>query len=841
MWEYEKEQDFISSYRFYVVIYLKRIKKEEFFVYKKIVAIFVSVAIILTTAMNVMSYSTGDDYPSEYKNAALDAVVDRWNFYNRECTSFAAWCLNSRNGVAFTNQYKGASKWGNACTWGTVAKSLGITVDKNPAVGAIAWWNSNEYGAYAYGHVAWVKSVSGSNVTIEEYNWSVTGGFGTRTIPASNVSGYIHIKDIGTSSSTASTWVKTNKSSYTVGETVTFTFGYKYGTSVSLGIDKDGSRYATPEVTGQSSYSRSFSEAGSYSVYCSGWSQGAYEDSAKVTFTVTPNTYTVSYNANGGSGAPSNQTKTHGTNLTLSSTKPTRTGYTFKNWNTAASGSGTSYSAGGTYSANAAVTLYAQWTANTYTVTFNPGGGTTPTASKTVTYSSTYGALPTPTKTGHTFNGWYTAASGGTKITADTTVSITANQTLYAQWSVNSYEVVIYTNGGTYTDSTGEYTVSATHKLNFGESIDIGTAKRSKGYEFASWITIGRGTLAPYGVPLIYRPDFNNGSHVSTYGNVTHKLIERTSDLNLYGGQYMLEITATQNSAYGLGGFVQYTAAKSGGEFYHVIVAKIPEGYTLRPGANACGDGYKFEWLTDNQGTGQWETYVYKLKCGTTGKFEDFGYAWISGPAATEANPVKWYVGYSNIYDATGIDQTKNKFTSSDEITFILATWRANDYTIRYDANGGSGTAADTAARYGSAVKLAKNGFTKKYCAFKGWNTKADGSGTAYADGGEVQNLTAENGAAVTLYAQWEKTVYTQTAVTDYGGYRLCNVKIHGVCAPCKVILAAYKNGRLTSVQRRDYSQEEETFAVMGDVDTVKVMVWDDMAPVTEAEEITLK
>ncbi len=137
------------------------------------------------------AYSTGDDYPAEYKNKPKDAVVDRWNFYNRECTSFAAWCLNSRNGVAFTNQYLGASRWGNANTWGTVAQSLGVTVNNTPAVGAIAWWNTGQYG-----HVAWVKSVSGSNVVIEEYNWNGDGNFHTRTIASTNPTGFIHIRDI---------------------------------------------------------------------------------------------------------------------------------------------------------------------------------------------------------------------------------------------------------------------------------------------------------------------------------------------------------------------------------------------------------------------------------------------------------------------------------------------------------------------------------------------------------------------------------------------------------------------------------------------------------------------
>lgn len=79
----------------------------------------------------------------------------------------------------------------------------------------------------------------------------------------------------------------------------------------------------------------------------------------------------------------------------------------------------------------------------TYTVTFNVQGGKTPTASKTVTYNSTYGTLPTPTNPGYTFNGWYTATSGGTKITSDTKVTLTSNQTLYARWTQNKPTVTL--------------------------------------------------------------------------------------------------------------------------------------------------------------------------------------------------------------------------------------------------------------------------------------------------------------------------------------------------------------------------------------------------------------
>lgn len=161
---------------------------------RKMIALSFAIMVLLSIITTSLAYSTGDDYPGEYKNAALDAVVDRWNFYNRECTSFVAWCLNSRNGVAFTNQYGGVSRWGHAKTWGTVAQGLGIPVNSTPAVGAVAWWNSGTYG-----HVAWVSSVNGNSVTIEEYNYQYAGSFGSRVIDSWNPTGFIHIKDIAVS------------------------------------------------------------------------------------------------------------------------------------------------------------------------------------------------------------------------------------------------------------------------------------------------------------------------------------------------------------------------------------------------------------------------------------------------------------------------------------------------------------------------------------------------------------------------------------------------------------------------------------------------------------------
>jgi surface antigen len=142
------------------------------------------------SGVDVEAYKTGDDYPWDLKSVAIDSKVDPWNFYNRECTSLVAWCLNDRNEIDFHNYYGGV-RWGNAKNWGTAARSIGITVNKTPSVGSVAWWESGQYG-----HVAWVNAINGDEVTIEEYNGSYPGEYSSREISSGSPSGYIHIKDI---------------------------------------------------------------------------------------------------------------------------------------------------------------------------------------------------------------------------------------------------------------------------------------------------------------------------------------------------------------------------------------------------------------------------------------------------------------------------------------------------------------------------------------------------------------------------------------------------------------------------------------------------------------------
>lgn len=148
--------------------------------------------------------------------------------------------------------------------------------------------------------------------------------------------------------------------------------------------------------------------------------------------------YTITYNANGGSGAPGSQTKWRDQTLTLSSTKPTRTGYSFLGWSTSSSATSASYTAGGSYTANSSATLYAVWKANTYKVTYNANGGTGAPSAQTKTYGVTLALSSVkPTRTNYTFKGWATSASATTP-SYQAGGSYTSNSalTLYAVWEL---------------------------------------------------------------------------------------------------------------------------------------------------------------------------------------------------------------------------------------------------------------------------------------------------------------------------------------------------------------------------------------------------------------------
>ncbi|HEM3669439.1 TPA: SH3 domain-containing protein [Streptococcus suis] len=149
----------------------------------------------------------GDDYPY----TVVDAV-DPWRLYTRQCTSFVAFRLSKVNGFEIPPAY------GNADVWGYRAQREGYRVDMSPAVGSVAWWTSPM-------HVAWVSSIQGDMVEIEEYNYGTRYTYNRRLIHKNSVSGYIHFKDLAGSpvSQTSPTPTQTHTSGLANSGTYTFT------------------------------------------------------------------------------------------------------------------------------------------------------------------------------------------------------------------------------------------------------------------------------------------------------------------------------------------------------------------------------------------------------------------------------------------------------------------------------------------------------------------------------------------------------------------------------------------------------------------------------------------
>ena len=167
-------------------------------------------------------------------------------------------------------------------------------------------------------------------------------------------------------------------------------------------------------------------------------------------------TYTVTLYLEGGSGGTTSVEVTYGSTMP-SATAPTRPGYIFGGYYTGTNGTGTQYYNVDMTSAHDwdidvypinSGKLYANWTPITYTVTFNPQKGSVDPTTKDVNYGNTYGELPTPTRHGFLFKGWYTTENGGsedgTEITGSETYSIIGNQTLYAHWNTTSFDIDAY-------------------------------------------------------------------------------------------------------------------------------------------------------------------------------------------------------------------------------------------------------------------------------------------------------------------------------------------------------------------------------------------------------------
>ena len=551
------------------------------------------------------------------------------------------------------------------------------------------------------------------------------------------------------------------------------------------------------------------------------------------TGTTTPNVYlgilfryleyNVKYDENGGSPVSDKSKISYTSSFTLAAA-PSKTGYAFSGWKDI-NGSGKSWAAeasvkGESFSElndvhvdNHDVILQAQWAPNQYTVTFDANGGNAPSqASKTVTYGKTYGDLATCSRTGYTFAGWWTAASGGTEIKADTKVQITADQRLYAHWTAGTYTVTVVPNGGTggscpsYTVSTVQQTRSVTKPTRTAYSISGWTVTGATGGTptvAGTTLTIpanvsGNLTLTPTWTPVLYTISYSGLKEGSTHsGNPTSYTIE--SDDIVFR-------SASDTPAYKFNGWSPTSIAKGSTGDKAVTakylakvdypVAKTPLIYN--GSVQSCASSATQYQATGNQQTipGRY-TVTFELNteyCWSDGKTGSYSVPWeirnadLSNVSVKQSGSLVYTgkaqtptvfhqataVGQKTVtwtYSASGSDfspvvpsfteigehtvyyRAEAEYHNTAEGSFIV-TIEDSRYTIEFDGVGGSGSMEPVTLVRDEPYVVA-NAFTKKGCEFVTWRTVIGGVATNFDVGVTVSNLTSEAGSVITFTADW--------------------------------------------------------------------------------------
>lgn len=317
------------------------------------------------------------------KTCSLDGLVKNKNYYTRVCM------VSQRESVSCSDTVMVTTK-------NIVAPSIAIDTNKNNSV-KITYNNSNIKGESYYYFKSTIDGTSSINVSTCSLNDNkytcnndsvnnITKNTWYRTT-SKEIS--ITYSTPGNMTVTAETRDKSNNSTQITKEFSLYKTTFNKGNADTIGGQTNNielmclaNKGNSCNITSPSIEKEGHQVVGwntSSSATTSSWNVNTSK-SISSTATYYPitklNTYTISYNANGGTGAPSADTKKYDQSITLSTIKPTMKNYTFVNWNTKADGTGTSYDSGGNYTENKDITLYAIWRRNIVTIKFSVNGGT---------------------------------------------------------------------------------------------------------------------------------------------------------------------------------------------------------------------------------------------------------------------------------------------------------------------------------------------------------------------------------------------------------------------------------------------------------------------------------
>jgi uncharacterized repeat protein (TIGR02543 family) len=512
--------------------------------------------------------------------------------------------------------------------------------------------------------------------------------------------------------------------------------------------------------------------------------------------------FTVTFNSNGGTGSMSAQSSATAANLTANSFS--RTGYTFDGWNTAANGSGTPYANSASYPFTSSTTLYAQWSANTLSVTYDGNNGSAPSGgSSSTTTGATMSSLATSTRAGYTLAGWFTAASGGTQVTTSAGHGRTADFTLYAQWTANTLTVTYDANGGT-TPSGG-----STSTVTGGTLSSLATTSRTS-YTFNGWFTAasggtqvttsaGHGQTANFTLYAQWTADFcTDDCEVGDVGPGGGRVFYVDEDGFLCGptlasickyleyapntgtsawSDVALQWTGTSGQTSNLGSTARGTAVGTGYRNTQVIVTQdstASKAGTLSReyrGPNNLDDWY----LPATDELNELCKYARQQTTGDT------------SVACTSSGSYRAGTGLSRSFPNNYWGSTERNAVQAEVVRFddgLVTTYMksashyvrpirafpavaAPSVTVTYDAQGGSAISSGSAV-IGGQIDSSPGTPTRAGYAFNGW-FEASSGGTAitfpYTHGESVD---------FTLYAQWTANTLTVTT-TEQGGTLIAN------------------------------------------------------------------
>ncbi|HSN01876.1 MAG TPA: InlB B-repeat-containing protein [Acidimicrobiales bacterium] len=464
---------------------------------------------------------------------------------------------------------------------------------------------------------------------------------------------------------------------------------------------------------------------------------GSYSPSSSLTLYAqwTPLVDTVTLAANGGSVNPATMSFATGSAPLILPT-PTYPGYSFTGWFSAPTGGTLVGAAGSSFSPTSSLTLFAQWTADTYAVTFDANGGSVAVGSLTFTSGSSPLALPTPVRAGYASDGWFSAPSGGTLIgMGGASFSPSASVTLYAQWTPDTYTVTYVGDGATVTPSSTPYTTGSS-------PLTLPTSTNA-GYTFDGWFSSPTGgtLIGAGGAP--YTPtasttlfaQWTPGTYVVDF--VADGGTPATSSLSFTTGTTPMILPAPTLTG---SDFIGWFSAPTGGTLVGTA------GMALTPTAPTT---LYAQWRAQPTFT---ITFVSNGVATNVSPLQGLVGSAVTIPASATLSLAGYtFAGWNTNADGSGVSYAAGQSVAPAASLTLYAQWRAvPTVVISFNLNGASGSMTPLSGPESSTLTLpGAKGVSRKGYRFAGWATSAAGAATLAS--GQSITLTESE----VLYAQW--------------------------------------------------------------------------------------